>query len=175
MAIAVPAEVQKYLGEATMLYAYRDFQQAVVMLLEVVRLCPRLPHPYKTLGLIYEEEGHKKKALQLYLMAANLSKHDASHWSDLADLALEVRPLRERSQAGACAHGGARPHPLSPAACLPAQVGELEQALFCLGKVLSLAPTDVDALWQQARLHSRLGQHKKAKRSSWELGAGALL
>jgi len=161
MAVAVPTEVQKLLGEATMSYAYRDFQGAVTKLLEVVRLCPRIPHPYETLGLIYEELGQKKKSLQLFLMAANLSKRDAMQWKHLAGLATEVRhgrqfwggrsrgrePLRERRL-------------LTAAPC--AQVGESEQALFCLGKVLSLDPDDVDALWEQARLHVELGQHRKA-------------
>ena len=36
--------VQKLLGEATMHYAYREWNQAVTMLLEVIRLSPAMPH-----------------------------------------------------------------------------------------------------------------------------------
>ena len=56
------------LGEANIHFAYREFQQAVAMLLEVVRLAPGMPHPYQTLGLIYEEMGRPLKALKLFMM-----------------------------------------------------------------------------------------------------------
>ena len=95
----VPPHAQKMLGEATMHYAYREFQQALQLLLEVVRICPGLPHPYQTLGLIYEEVGQHKKALRLFMMAAHLSKRDAQQWRHLATLSAEHG---ERSQAIYC-------------------------------------------------------------------------
>ena len=55
MSVQCPPQVQRMLGEATIRYAYREFQQAVRLLVEIVRLCPGLPHPYQTLGLMYEE------------------------------------------------------------------------------------------------------------------------
>lgn len=130
MSVSVPPEAKKHLGEANLLYMAGNYQGATTLLLEVVRICPRLPHPYDTLGVIYEIEGKKKKALQLFLMAATLSKRDEGHWRRLASLATEV--------------------------------GESEQALFCLGKLLALAPDDEDALWEQAQLHVQLGHHRKA-------------
>jgi hypothetical protein len=57
---ATPLE-QHMLGEATLLYANREFQQAIALLLEAIWLAPGLPHAYHTLGLIYEETGQAKK------------------------------------------------------------------------------------------------------------------
>ena len=91
--------VQRMLGEATMKYAYREFQQAATLLLEVVRLAPGLPHAYQTLGLIYEESGQPVKALKLFMMAAHLSKRDVEAWKSLAAL---CRRYGEREQCVYC-------------------------------------------------------------------------
>ena len=82
-----------------MRYAYREFQQAVRLLVEVVRLCPGLPHPYQTLGLMYEEMGELKKALALFMMATHLSRYDIHQWRHLAVLSLQ---LGEQKQALYC-------------------------------------------------------------------------
>ena len=103
--------VQKLLGEATMHYAYREWNQAVTMLLEVIRLSPAMPHPYHTLGLIYEELLQPSRAIKLFLMAAQLQKRDAQQWRHVATLA------------------GAH--------------GERSLAIYCLGKVVTLQPTNV--------------------------------
>ena len=69
-----------------MKYAYREFQQAIALLLEVIRIAPGLPHAYHTLGLIYEETGQPLKGLKLFMMAAHLSKKDLGAWKQLAQL-----------------------------------------------------------------------------------------
>jgi general transcription factor 3C polypeptide 3 (transcription factor C subunit 4) len=122
--------VQKLLGAANMHYAYREFQQAVQMLVEVVRIAPGMPQPYQTLGLIYEELAQYPKALKLFMMAAHLSKKDVHQWRQLA------------------------------AMC--AKHGDTEQAIYCLGRILAHAPSDVDALWQRAQLLADSGEHKRA-------------
>ena len=67
----VTPQIQRMIGEATMHYAYREFQSAITLLMEVIRLAPGLPHAYHTLGLIYEEMGDVRKALKLFMMAAH--------------------------------------------------------------------------------------------------------
>ena len=57
------------------------------MLLEVIRLSPAMPHPYHTLGLIYEELLQPSRAIKLFLMAAQLQKRDAQQWRHVATLA----------------------------------------------------------------------------------------
>ena len=122
--------VQKLLGEATMHYAYREWNQAVTMLLEVIRLSPAMPHPYHTLGLIYEELLQPSRAIKLFLMAAQLQKRDAQQWRHVATLA------------------GAH--------------GERSLAIYCLGKVVTLQPTNVDALWERSLLLATEGRYKRA-------------
>ena len=93
MSVSVPAAVQKLLSEATMKFAFKEFKSATELLLEVVRQCPGLPHPYRTLGCIYDELGEKGKAFKLFLMAAQLSKGDIATWKHLAHLSLAGRFL----------------------------------------------------------------------------------
>ncbi|EOD04142.1 hypothetical protein EMIHUDRAFT_250694 [Emiliania huxleyi CCMP1516] len=164
MSVTVPPEVQRQLGEATMLYAYRDFQKAMAMLLEVVRLCPRLPHPYETLGLIYEEEGHKKKALQLYLMAANLSRRDAAQWRRLAVLATEVG---EAEQALFCLGKTLALTPddvdsLWEQARLHTQLGQHRKAAAGLASLLQHRPHDAHVVRQLAISYTELGAADRA-------------
>lgn len=47
---------------------------------EVILLAPNLSDPYHTLGLIYNEMGDKKRALNFYMIAAHLTPKDASLW-----------------------------------------------------------------------------------------------
>ena len=102
---AVTPQVQQMLGDATMKFAFRDFHAATALLLEVVRVAPGLPHPYQTLGLIYEEMEQPKKALKLYTMAAQLSQRDAQQWRHLASLATRENEIAQvaRGPAHPCA------------------------------------------------------------------------
>lgn len=45
---------------------------AVQLLLEVVRLAPNAPDPYHTLGNIFQVRGDNRKALDFYMIAAHL-------------------------------------------------------------------------------------------------------
>jgi len=98
---AVTPQVQQMLGDATMKFAFRDFHAATALLLEVVRVAPGLPHPYQTLGLIYEEMEQPKKALKLYTMAAQLSQRDAQQWRHLASLATRENEIAQVARAPA--------------------------------------------------------------------------
>ena len=106
--------VDRMLGEATMHFAYREFQQAVKLLLEVVRLAPEMPHPYQTLGLIYEEMGQPLKALKLFMMAAHLSRRDAQQWRQLASLGgpalVGQKGIPGLQAEGAVGHRGPKEH-----------------------------------------------------------------
>jgi len=45
---------------------------AVELLLEVVRLAPNAPDPYHTLGNIFQVRGDTRKALDFFMIAAHL-------------------------------------------------------------------------------------------------------
>ena len=67
-----------------MLSACRSLDEAVELLLEVVRLAPNAADPYHTLGNIFEVKGDHRKALDFFMIAAHLPPkvrepaHDAS-------------------------------------------------------------------------------------------------
>ena len=147
--------VERMLGEANIHFAYREFQQAVELLLEVVRLAPGMPHPYQTLGLIYEEMGRPLRALKLFMMAAHLSgRRDAQQWRQLASLCIKHGELQ---QASSCAHSRRTAAPAAPTLALT-----LRKASYCLAKLTVLQPNDPDALYDRARLLVHLGQYKRA-------------
>ena len=136
------------LGEATLHYAWREFQQALQLLLEVVRISPGLPHPYQTLGLIYEEVGQHKKALRLFMMAAHLSKKDAVQWRHLAVLAAEHG---EHTQAIYCLGKVLSLHPDDvdahwEHALMLSEVGQHKKAVDALVGLLARRPGDVQVL-----------------------------
>ena len=49
-----------------------SLEEAVELLLEVVRLAPNAADPYRTLGNIYEVRGDHRKALHFFMIAAHL-------------------------------------------------------------------------------------------------------
>ncbi len=49
-----------------------SLEEAVELLLEVVRLAPNAADPYRTLGNIYEVKGDPRKALHFFMIAAHL-------------------------------------------------------------------------------------------------------
>ncbi|CAI9786714.1 unnamed protein product [Fraxinus pennsylvanica] len=76
----VNSELTRKLGDATLHYAHGRYEEAISVLNEVILLAPNLSDPYHTLGLIYNEMGDKKRALNFYMIAAHLTPKDASLW-----------------------------------------------------------------------------------------------
>ena len=156
--------VQRMLGEATMKYAYREFQQAATLLLEVVRLAPGLPHAYQTLGLIYEESGQPVKALKLFMMAAHLSKRDVEAWKSLAAL---CRRYGEREQCVYCLQHVLALLPTDTGvqwerAQLLSELGEHRKAAKALLTLLRHQPGNANLVRTLVRCYHRLGYTSKA-------------
>ena len=156
--------VQRMIGEATMMYAYREFQQAIQLLLEVVRVAPGLPHAYQTLGLIYEETGQVTKALKLFMMAAHLSKRDVHQWEQLAQLA------KQHGEVQQCIYCLQRVLALKPDdqdaqwehALLLSETGEHRKAARALLPLLRNRPDDTHVVRRLVRSYHRLGHVGKA-------------
>ena len=142
----VTPHVQRLIGEATMRYACREFQQAIAIFLEVIRQAPGLPHPYATLGLMYEQIGEVTKATKLFMMAAHLSKKDVQQWKNLAQLSKRVGEKRQ------CIYCLQRVLALQPddevaqweRALLLSEVGEHRKAAKALLPLLRKRKSDVD-------------------------------
>jgi general transcription factor 3C polypeptide 3 (transcription factor C subunit 4) len=83
------------MGQANIAYVERRYEDAVPLLLEVIRLSSSSFEPYHTLGLVYEESGQFEKAFSYYLLAAHLSKGDSELWAKLTGIAVKLGKKRE--------------------------------------------------------------------------------
>eukprot|EP00698_Gefionella_okellyi_P021832 TRINITY_DN714_c0_g1_i2.p1 TRINITY_DN714_c0_g1~~TRINITY_DN714_c0_g1_i2.p1 ORF type:complete len:766 (+),score=172.16 TRINITY_DN714_c0_g1_i2:34-2298(+) len=90
----IPQEAQALLGQANDMYAAQNYERAVELLTEVIRLAPSNSHAYSTLGLIYEGLNDTNKAVQFYIFAAHLSRDD-SLWKRIGQLSLQINDLRQ--------------------------------------------------------------------------------
>lgn len=83
------------MGQANVAYVERRYEDAVPLLVEVIRLASNSFEPYHTLGLVYEESGQFEKAFSYYLLAAHLSKGDSELWAKLTGIAVKLGKKRE--------------------------------------------------------------------------------
>ncbi|POM81389.1 Hypothetical protein PHPALM_655, partial [Phytophthora palmivora] len=67
-AAKVPPELANVLGEANMLYASHQYDDAITLLKDFIKKAPTIPDPYHTLGMIYEDRQDRIKALQFFLI-----------------------------------------------------------------------------------------------------------
>ncbi|KAH9376329.1 hypothetical protein HPB48_009156 [Haemaphysalis longicornis] len=129
----LPRDLQGLMGEANLCFARGRHDDAVKMCMEVVRLAPRAPEPFQTLGMVYEAKGEPQRALQFALIGAYLSPQDAEEWSRLGQLSLEQGDLK---QATACYVQAVRAEPSNAElrfelCSLYEQAGEKKRALAC--------------------------------------------
>ncbi|KAJ1372110.1 hypothetical protein KIN20_034181 [Parelaphostrongylus tenuis] len=88
------------LGHANVIYAKGNTQEALAVLLEVIRQEPRNAASYRQVSDIYQELGDAQKSLQYGLLAAHLDPRtpaeDWAHWGD------ESKKLELIEEAAAC-------------------------------------------------------------------------
>ncbi|EYC18933.1 hypothetical protein Y032_0026g1462 [Ancylostoma ceylanicum] len=88
------------LGHANVIYARGNTQEALAVLLEVIRQEPRNAASYRQVSDIYQELGDYQKSLQYGLLAAHLDPRtpaeDWAHWGD------ESKKLELIEEAAAC-------------------------------------------------------------------------
>ncbi|CAN7943158.1 unnamed protein product, partial [Ixodes hexagonus] len=134
----LPKDLQGLMGEANLCFARGDHEDAIKMCMEVIRLVPRAPEPFQTLGMLYEEMGDPAKALQFSLIGAHLSPDDADEWARLGELSLEQGDVR---QATTCYARAVRAHPANldlrlELCTLYEQAGEQKKALDCCSSLV---------------------------------------
>ncbi|PSC75147.1 general transcription factor 3C polypeptide 3 isoform X1 [Micractinium conductrix] len=160
----LPEAVTSKLGEANLLYATGQNQEAIGKLMEVIRLAPNLPDPYHTLGLLHEATAEVKKALDFYMIAAHLTPKDLSLWKRLAQLSTEQGLIR---QAVYCYSQVLKRDKEDvdaryDRAMLYADMGESRKATEGLEQVRSMRPEHSEAPKALARLYHRAGQAGQA-------------
>lgn len=86
-------DLEKKMGDANSAYINQEFGKAVDILLRIIQAAPHAEGPYHTLGLIYEERNDISKAIEAYLLAAHMSKHDWGLWKRVGKMASESGEL----------------------------------------------------------------------------------
>lgn len=76
----IPVHLASKMGAANMAYVSNNHDEAEVMLTAIIEECPRCPAPHRTLGLIYESRGDTDRALDHFMVAAEVARSDRDLW-----------------------------------------------------------------------------------------------
>ncbi|MCL7043412.1 hypothetical protein MKW94_027674 [Papaver nudicaule] len=154
-------EVTKKLGEANIFYAKRQYEQAIPILKAVIMLAPNLSETYHTLGLVYEEIGDKRKAMNFYMLASHLApKEHPSLWKRLVALSIEQG---NTGMATYCLSKAIKADPEDlglrfDRASLHVELGEYQKAAESYNQIVGLCPENVEARSMAAKMFNTCGQ-----------------
>ncbi|CAN1266229.1 General transcription factor 3C polypeptide 3 [Linum perenne] len=157
-------EITRMLGDATVHYVHRHYEEAISVLKEVVRLAPHVPDSYHTLGLIYNALGNSAKAMGFYTIAARLKPKDSSLWKVLYTWHKEQRDL---ARAMMCLSRAIRADPSdvslrSSHAALYLELGDYHKAAEAYEQILQICPDDVEVLKTAVELYFMCGQIERS-------------
>ncbi len=76
----IPRLLQKKIGEATSLYTFGKFDEAIPLFEEVLKEMPELAEVTHTMSLIYEEKGDLTKAFTFAFLSAIETRTDTEKW-----------------------------------------------------------------------------------------------
>ncbi|KAH7678963.1 TPR-like protein [Dioscorea alata] len=141
--------VTRKIGDATLHYASGDYDKAIPLLEEVVRIAPNLPDAYYILGLIYDAMGSRKKALNFHMIAAHLSPKDPTLWRKLI----------------ACEEKNTDPKDVGlrfDRALLYCELGEYQKAVESYDQIVALYPGNIVARKMAAKMYRECSQLEKA-------------
>jgi general transcription factor 3C polypeptide 3 (transcription factor C subunit 4) len=129
------------IGEGNQAYVDNNLAEATRIMQEVIRIEPCAASAWTVLAQCYADLNEQEKSLQLRVMAAHLL-HDAEEWDRLARQSRSVclgKHLSKWSER------------------FSRDLGYSQQALYCYGKVYTLDPEHVDAMWDRASLAKEVG------------------
>ena len=75
-------QVRALIGEGNTAYVDGNLEEAIRIMLEVIRIEPRALSAWSLLSTCFREMGKHHEALQLAIMGAHL-RHDADEWCEL--------------------------------------------------------------------------------------------
>lgn len=150
VATKVPPELANVLGEANMLYASHQYDEAITLLKDFIKKAPTIPDPYHTLGMIYEDRQDRIKALQFFLIACTLTPQDAELWKRVGRIAKDEKNF---DQALFCFKKASSADPKDKEALfsyaeLCREQGDNRRAAEVFKKLTVLIPNDL-SLWIQ--------------------------
>ncbi|KAG0475130.1 hypothetical protein HPP92_014816 [Vanilla planifolia] len=157
-------EVSMRIADATLHYASGNFDEAIPILEEAVRLAPNLPDGYNLLGLIYDAMSDRKRALDFHMIAAHLSPKDISLWKKLIGWSIEQKNF---GQVRYCLSKAITAEPKDVGlrfdlALLYVELGEYQKAAESYHQIVDLYPANCDARMMAAKMYQKCGLLDKA-------------
>ncbi|KAI3898536.1 hypothetical protein MKW92_031125 [Papaver armeniacum] len=159
------SEISEKLGEAYIFFAKRQYEEAIRILMDVIKHAPNLSETYHTLGLIYEEFGDKRKAINFYMIACHMApKEHSSLWKRLVALSVE------QGYSGMAAYCLSKAIQADPQDCglrldraaLHIELGEYQKAAESYNGIIALFPENVEARMMAAKMFCKCGQVEKS-------------
>lgn len=161
----VPPHLSSVMGAATMFYMNRQFDEAEAALSRIIEEAPKASGPYRTIGLIHEERGDRRKALDAFMTAAELDRQDLDLWKRNAMLWEEEGDLEKAIY---CLTRALRASRGSDAEALLARAefrmlqGDVKKAAENYRKLAKLKPHDVTVVKKIVQICKDTGDPGKA-------------
>eukprot|EP00178_Gracilaria_changii_P002953 TRINITY_DN1433_c0_g1_i1.p1 TRINITY_DN1433_c0_g1~~TRINITY_DN1433_c0_g1_i1.p1 ORF type:complete len:861 (+),score=138.90 TRINITY_DN1433_c0_g1_i1:286-2868(+) len=163
----VPRQLNSVMGAATLAYVSRNFKEATELLQRVINEAPSAVAPRRTLALIHEEQGDRRKALELYMSAAELSRQDrdlwkrnAALWEDEGDYEKAIYCLTQALRGSHSKDVEA----LRGRGLLFMKLGKHGKAAESFSKIVKITPDDVDLANLLTELYRKSKSPGKASR-----------
>lgn len=90
----LPRDLAGLMGQANVSFARGEYNDAILMCQEVIRLAPKCAEPFISLAEHYHETEDEEKAEQLYLIAAYLQPSNTHLWVRVAESATKRHEFR---------------------------------------------------------------------------------
>lgn len=91
----IPRHLQAKIGEATNLYTFGKFDEAIPLFEQVITEMPELAEVTHTMSLIYEEKGDLTKAFTYAFLSAYDARKDTGKWKQCALLCCRLGNLNQ--------------------------------------------------------------------------------
>ena len=76
----IPRYLQSKIGEATNMYAFGRFDEAIPLFEQVIKEMPELADITHTMSLIYKEKGDLEKSFMFAFLSAFETRTDSEKW-----------------------------------------------------------------------------------------------
>ncbi len=157
-------EQARMLGEANVAYTQGDYEEALDLLNEIIRVAPHANQAWFTLAMIHEELGDAAKALQTYLVAAHLTPKDNALWKKLGSMSARLGMFDQAiycyGKALAVDRGDFEA--LWDRSSLYYEMGQKKRAIEGYKLLLKRNPNDMQVTKELARIYLNAGQPIKA-------------
>lgn len=91
----ITSEIEQMIGQANQHFIFQEFDAAIEILHELITKAPGIPDPYHVLALIYEERKEHEKAVNFFMLAAQITQHDSDLWAKVANMYKELSHYKE--------------------------------------------------------------------------------